>query len=68
MLELILKLTDATKSDEFRFSDLSRYEKELKREHPDQKALMSGVNVTLQGLVKDGVLHQSERGKYSVAF
>lgn len=68
VLKVILQLTESRNSDEFRFSDLSLYEKELRKQHPDQKALMSGVNVTLQGLVKDGVLHQSERGKYSVAF
>jgi hypothetical protein len=68
ILEFVLKLTDSTNLNEFRFSDLSRFEKELRKRHPEQKALMSGVNVTLQGLVKDGVLRQSERGRYQIAF
>jgi hypothetical protein len=66
VLRLIYRLTDSTGKDEFRFSDLARYEADLRKKHPDQKALMSGVNVTLQSLVKDGILRRSERGLYHV--
>ncbi|MBV8579197.1 MAG: hypothetical protein JOZ86_01010 [Candidatus Eremiobacteraeota bacterium] len=66
VLRLVYRLTKRTKRSEFRFSDLARYEAELRERHPDQKALMSGVNVTLQSLVKDGVLRRTERGRYHV--
>jgi hypothetical protein len=50
----------------FRFSDIARFEKRLRKNHKEQVALMSGVNVTLQGLVKDGVLGNPSRGVYVV--
>jgi hypothetical protein len=66
VLRLIYRLTKENDKDDFRFSDLARYEVELRKSHPGQKALMSGVNVTLQSLVRDGVLRRSERGLYHV--
>lgn len=55
-----------TPGGSFRFSDMARFEKRLRNNHPEQRALMSGVNVTLQGLVKDGVLENPARGVYVV--
>jgi hypothetical protein len=64
VLELALALAERKPSREFRFSDLAEFQEWLGERHPRQRSIMSGVSVTLQGLVKDGVLHQVARGLY----
>jgi hypothetical protein len=66
VLETILRHVEQTGDPEFRFSDLNEYERDIHRRHQTLESTMNGVNVTLQGLVKDSVLANPERGLYRV--
>ncbi len=67
VLEFALRLTRESGSSQFRFSDLKRFEAEIRDRHAEQQSPMAGVAVTLQALVRDGALRQVARGLYQVS-
>jgi hypothetical protein len=66
VLTLALQFTAGRENREFRFAEFFGDEELLRERHPDHKMTMSGVSVTLQGLIRDGVIQQVSRGLYRV--
>jgi hypothetical protein len=67
ILDIVRELIASDEDKVFRFSDFSNYEKRLKGLHPGHEAIMSGVAVTLQALMKDNVLRKIARGVYQLS-
>lgn len=67
VLEVIHEIIDGDEDKPIRFADFKGYERQFHKLHPDHKSVMSGVAVTLQGLLDDNVLRRAARGVYLLA-